>query len=390
MKKILFIATIENHILNIHVPFINYFLNQGYQVHVATKLGHRRAEFKQLGISCHNINFSRSPYSLSTIIALKQLVKVMRANKFALVHVHTPVGAFLGRLAARLTNTRPVLYTAHGFHFYQGAPVKNWLFYYFIEKVAARWTDGIITINDEDFQLAKTFSLRRDNSVYLVHGVGLPVADYQISGNGDLRNNLREQMGFSKQDTLIITIAELNQNKNQIQLIKALHEVLKQNKDVYLLLVGNGNLESKLKKLVSNYQMSEHVFFLGYRKDISELLYISNMFALTSLREGLPRSIMEAMAAGKPVIATDIRGNKDLVKHNANGFLVPVNDWAETGNAMLRLTNDRQLAAQMGEESRNLAKSYAIEAILKEMDSIYTAYLNLTQTGSNGEGHGGV
>jgi glycosyltransferase involved in cell wall biosynthesis len=383
MEKILFIATIENHILNIHMPFINYFQERGYEVHVATKLGDRRVELEQYGVICHHINFSRSPYSLSTIIALEQLLKIMRAENFALVHVHTPVGAFLGRLAARLTKTSPVLYTAHGFHFYQGAHFINWLIYYSMERLVARWTDGIVTMNEEDFQLAKNFSLRRVNSVYYAHGVGLPIDEYRISDNGNMRKRLREQMGYKDEDTLILTIAELNKNKNQIQLIKALHEILKHKNNVYLLLVGTGKLESKLKNLVDKFQISKNVVFLGYRKDIPELLYISDVFALTSLREGLPRSIMEAMAVGKPVIATSIRGNKDLVRDNVNGYLVPINDVSETSSAILRLVNHRELAFEMGKKGREMIAPYAIENVLKEMASIYNKISPFNENANN-------
>lgn len=381
MEKILFIANIENHILNIHMPFINYFQEKGYEVHVATKLGDRRVELEQNGVICHQINFSRSPYSLSIIIALKQLLKIMRSEKFALVHVHTPVSAFLGRLAARLTNTRPVLYTAHGFHFYQGAPLRNWLIYYSMEKLVARWTDGIVTMNEEDYRLAKSFTLRRVNSVYYAHGVGLALDEYRISDNGNMRKRLREHMGYKDEDILILTIAELNKNKNQIQLIKALHEILKHKNNVYLLLVGTGKLESKLKKLIDKFQISKNIEFLGYRKDIPELLYISDIFALTSKREGLPRSIMEALAAERPVIATDIRGNRDLVKDNVNGYLVPVNDVAETSSAILRIANHRELVLEMGKKGREMIAPYAIEDVLKEMVSIYNYLLPSNEKG---------
>lgn len=377
MKKILFIATIENNILNIQIPFINYFQNKGYEVHVATKSGDRKRELEQNGIICHHIDFSRSPYSLTTTIALKQLIKVMRAHKYSLVHVHTPVGAFLGRLAARLTHTTPVLYTAHGFHFYKGAPLKNWLIYYPMEKLAARWTDGIVTINEEDLQLAKRFSLRCNNSVYFAHGVGLPVEQYKVYDDDNLRKKLREQMGYTGKDTLILTVAELNKNKNQTQIIKALKEILKHRPNVHLLLVGNGTMELKLKKLTNRLNIEANVQFLGYRKDIPELLYISDIFVLTSLREGLPRCIMEAMAAGKPVVATNIRGNRDLVKNTSNGYLVPVNNVEKTINALLSLVNDRKLAFKMGENGQEMIKAYAIENVLKEMDIIYNKLLSL-------------
>lgn len=373
--KILFIATVENHILNIHMPFINHFKDNGYTVHVATNLGARRDEFKEHDVICHQVDFSRSPYSLSVVTAFKQLLRLMRAQNFALVHVHTPVGAFLGRLAARLTKTGPVLYTVHGFHFYQGAPLINWLIYYPLERLAARWTDGMVVMNREDLQLAQSSLLRRNNTVYRAHGVGLSLDEYRISEKGARREKLREQLGCKDEDTLIITIAEFNKNKNQIQLVKALQQILKRQKNVCLLLVGAGKQELRLKKLAHKLGVGKKVMFLGYRRDIPELLHISDIFALTSLREGLPRSVMEAMAAGKPVVATDIRGHRDLIQNNVNGFLVPINNVAKTSEAILKLITQREMALEMGGKGREIIAPYAIENVLKEMAAIYNTFL---------------
>lgn len=376
MQRILFIATVESHILNFHIPFIQYFQDKGYEVHVATKLGDRKCELEQQGVICHDVSFSRSPYSLATIRALKQLIKVMKDDKFSLIHVHTPVGAFLGRLAARLTNTSPIIYTAHGFHFYKGAPLKNWLIYYSMERLAARWTDGIITMNDEDYQFAKKFKLRQDNVVFVVHGVGLPIERYEISDD-NIRKRLREQMGYGNEDILLLTVAELIPRKNHIQIMKAMKEIVKHKKNVHLLIVGEGKLEPKLKETVNRLNIHTNVNFLGYRKDIPELLCLADIFILTSKHEGLPRCIMEAMAAGKPIVATNVRGNRDLVKDGVNGYLVPVNDIGGTAEALLKLINDKELAMKMGERGRKIIEPYSIENVLKEMDSIYGKFLSL-------------
>lgn len=374
MKKVLFIATIESHILNFHIPFIQYFQTKEYQVHVATKLGNGQNELKNLNIMCHNIDFSRSPYSLSNGKALNQLMKVMRANKFSLIHVHTPVGAFLGRLAAKITNTKPVLYTAHGFHFYKGAPLKNWLIYYTMEKIAAHWTDGLITMNEEDFNIAKKFNLRRKDAVFYVHGVGIDIDKYCINDE-EKRKKLREELGFSEDDVLILTVAEININKNHKQVIDAIKALRDYYSNVYYLIVGTGEKEKELKNYVLISNLGDRIKFLGYRKDIPEVLNAVDIFALTSLREGLPRAIMEAMAAGKPIVATNIRGNRDLVRDGINGYLVPVNDVEATAKAITKLAENTTLRTKMGEEGRKIIQDYAIEKVLKEMDEIYSLYL---------------
>lgn len=374
MGKILFIATVESHILNFHVPFIRYFQDKGYEVHVATKLANRQDELKDLNVVSHNIDFSRSPYSLSNVKALNQLIKIMRENKFSLVHVHTPVGAFLGRLAARITNTKPVLYTAHGFHFYKGAPLKNWLIYYTMEKIAAHCTDGLITMNEEDFNIAKKFNLRRKDAVFYVHGVGIDINKYCINDE-EKRKKLREELGFSQDDILILTVAELIPRKNYFQMIDTMKNLRNNDMNLYYLIVGAGELENKLRDYVYRNSLDKKIKFLGYRKDIPDLLNVCDIFALTSLHEGLPRAIMEAMAAGKPIIATNVRGNRDLVLDGVNGYLVPVNDVEATAKVITKLAENITLRNRMGEEGKKIIQDYAIEKVLKEMDDIYSLYL---------------
>ena len=158
MKKILFVATVQSHIMNFHIPYLKHWQNNGYEVHVATKMD--KEKYKNLDNSIsrvvwHDIDFSRNPISKNTIKALCQLVSLMHGTRYSLVHVHTPVGGIIGRLAAKITNTKNVVYTAHGFHFYEGAPLKNWVMYYPMEKIMAKCTDAIITMNEEDYELAK-------------------------------------------------------------------------------------------------------------------------------------------------------------------------------------------------------------------------------------------
>ncbi|MEG6569733.1 glycosyltransferase family 4 protein [Thermoanaerobacterium thermosaccharolyticum] len=370
--EILFIATVESHILNFHIPFIQYFQNKGCEVHVATKLGNRQDELKKLGIVCYDIDFERSPYSFSNLKALNQLIKIMRENKYSLVHVHTPVGAFLGRLAAKITGTKPVIYTAHGFHFYKGASIKNWLIYYTMERLAAHWTDGLITMNDEDYNVAKRFKLRKSNAVFNVHGVGLDIDKYTISDENK-RKQMRKAFGFDEKDIVILTVAELNANKNHKQILDSLIK-LKSLDNVYYLIVGIGEYECYLKKYVEENGLSGKVKLLGFRLDIPDLLNISDIFALTSMREGLPRCIMEAMAAGKPVVATDVRGNRDLVKDGANGYLVPLDDVNATVDALQNLIESEDLRKKMGDEGRKIIQDYSIDKVLKEMDEIYKKY----------------
>jgi glycosyltransferase involved in cell wall biosynthesis len=372
MKKIIFIATVESHILNFHIPFIRYFLEKDYEVHVATKLAERHKELKDIDVVCHDIDFERSPYSFSNINALKQLISIMKQNRFFLIHVHTPVGAFLGRLAAKITRTRPVLYTVHGFHFYKGSSLKNWLIYYTMEKLAARWTDGLITMNEEDYGIAKKLPLRNKNGLFKVHGVGLDINRYFIKDD-DIRKKIRNELGLKENSILISTVAELNSNKNHIQLIKAIEKLGRP--DIFYFIVGNGELGNYLKSYIIDHNLNKKIKLLGYRKDVPELLAATDIFSLMSFREGLPRCIMEAMAAGKPIIATNVRGNRDLIQDGVNGILVPIGDVDATAVAIKVLIDNEKLRYKMGNEGRKIIEDYSIENVIREMDEIYGNYL---------------
>ena len=373
-RKTLFVATVESHLLNFHKPFMKLLQEKGYEVHVATKLGNREQEFDDIGVIKHNIDFSRSPYSPKVFKSLQQMEKLLKEIRFSLVHVHTPVAAFVTRLASQLTNTHPVLYTAHGFHFYKGGPLKNWLFYYNIEKLAAHWTDGLITINEEDYKAAQEFKLRRNGKVFFVPGVGVDIVSLEQRIASIDRSEKRKELGLSVDTAVAITVGELNANKNHIQVLRALSKLNKTN--FHYLIVGNGESEQKLKKAVNELMLQDKVSFLGFRRDVLELLAASDVFILTSRREGLPKAVMEAMAVGLPIIATDVRGNRDLVKNGENGYLVPLDDVEQTVIVIKRLIDSEDLRRSMGEKSKELVKQYDLQNIISQMEKIYDLFLS--------------
>ena len=369
MKRVLFVATVESHLLNFHIPFMKLLQEKGYEVHVATKLGNRQQEFDEIGVIKHNVDFSRSPYSPKVFKSLQQMEKLLKEIRFSLVHVHTPVAAFVTRLACQRTNTHPVLYTAHGFHFYKGAPLKNWLLYYNMEKLAAHWTDGLITINEEDYKAAQKFKLRRNGKVFFVPGVGVDIVGLEQRIASIDRSEKRKELGLSADAAVIITVGELNANKNHIQVLEALSKLNKTN--FHYLIVGNGKDEQKLQKAVNELMLRDKVSFLGFRRDVPELLTASDVFILTSRREGLPKAVMEAMAVGLPIIATDVRGNRDLVKSGENGYLVPLNDVETTSQVIEELISSPELRNSMQEKNKEKARAYALDRILPQMEKIY-------------------
>lgn len=372
MKKILFAATVESHILNFHIPFINYFKSMGYEVHVICKLGTRRKELDDIGVKCFDVNFSRNPYSFSNIIALIQIIRIMKENSYELVHVHTPLAAFFTRFAANITNTKPVIYTAHGFHFYKGAPIKNWIIYYSMEKIAAHWTDGIITMNKEDFHLAHKLHIRQKKNIFLVNGVGVDVNKY--AANFKEKNSIRKKMGLKDNDIILLTIAELIPGKNHKQVIDTIEKYYKES-NIYYLIIGNGKHENLLKKYVTKKGLDKKITFLGFRHDVPEIINTCDIVILTSYREGLPRCLMEAMAASKPIIATDVRGNRDLVYDGVNGYLVPVDGIEETYKAIDKLICNKNLRLKKGQAGHEIILEYDIEKVLDQMKKIYINFL---------------
>jgi len=262
-----------------------------------------------------------------------------------------------------------VLYTAHGFHFYKGAPLKNWLLYYNMEKLAAHWTDGLITINEEDYKAAQKFKLRKNGKVFFVPGVGVDIVGLEQRIASIDRSEKRKELGISELSTVLITVAELIPRKNHIQVLKALSKLNKTN--FHYLVVGNGESEQQLKKAVNELMLQDKVSFLGFRRDVPELMASSDIFILTSRHEGLTRAIMEAMAVGLPIIATDVRGNRDLVKSGENGYLVPLDDVETTSQVIKKLISSPELRNSMQEKNKEKARAYALDRILPQMEKIY-------------------
>ncbi|WP_406678054.1 glycosyltransferase family 4 protein [Moorella sp. ACPs] len=372
-NRILFVASVYTHLAAFHIPFMRLLLDKGYEVHAAASSSEgRKEEVEAAGIKCWEIPFARSPFNVRNMGACRRLKALLQSHHFDLIHVHTPVAAFLGRYLAKVTDQGAVLYTAHGFHFYKGAPLRNWLIYYNAERLAARWTDGLIVMNGEDFENARRMGFEPDKNLFYVHGVGVDLSRYappSFSGG-----YIRAKLGLSSSDVVVTCIAEMNPNKNHILLLRAWKKLVERYNDCYLLLVGAGGLMSYLQEKVEKEHIPR-VHFLGYRRDVPRILLESDIVTLTSKREGLPKSIMEAMAAGRPVVATDVRGSRDLVEDGCTGLLVELDDVPGLAAALERLITDPELRAAMGAAGKEKIKDYSLEKVLNEMAAIYERYL---------------
>ena len=370
MKKALLVTHVSGFVPQFEMGNVKILQGMGYEVHYASNYhnpsyGDDNRRLDGTGIIRHQVDFERSPYSMKNVTAYRQLKKLMEEERFDMVHCHTPMGGVLARLAAHATNTGPVIYTAHGFHFYKGAPLLNWLIYYLVERWLSRYTDVQITINYEDFVRAKHFKAGR---VVRIHGVGIDL-DQE---DGSVREEKRAELGVKPEEVLLLTAGELNKNKNQQMVLNALGKLKEKTKISFVYAAcGKGDCLEALQKNTSELKLESRVRFLGYRQDFRELLKAADIFLMPSYREGLPTVVMEAMSAGLPVIGTDIRGNRDLISHGKTGYLVKVNDAEKMAEYLTELMEKKEQRICMGERAREAVQPYGKDQVAREMKKIY-------------------
>ena len=370
MKKCLMIANVVSMFAHFELDTFRILQEAGYEVHVAAGPSiageEREAEVRESGAVFHKLPVIRSPFKADNVKAYRMLVNLMKEKQFDFVHCHTPMGGVLGRLAARRTKMPYVIYTAHGFHMYKGAPLKNWLFYYPVEKWMAKKTDVLITITSEDYRLAQK-KLRARHVVY-VPGVGIDCAYYGKAK--DNRQETRRALGIRDDEVLLLSVGELIENKNHAVVLRALGAM--DIKGLRYCIAGVGDKKIPLMKQAKELGIAQHVKLLGYRTDVRDLLGAADVYLLPSRREGLNASMMEAMAAGLPCICTDTRGNDDLIAENQGGFRVHAeaeNTWVR---AIKALAGDADLRARFGAfNEKRVREAFSRERVQERMRKIY-------------------
>ena len=372
MSKILFISNIAKRVGSFSVASIEVAHRNGLDYYMAANWAEAtdkqiREDEQKYNVKIINIDLARSPYSPKNITAYKQLVKLIKKEGIDYIHCNTPVGGFLGRLAGKKCKVKKIIYQAHGFHFYDGAPLKNWLVYYPIEKWLAHYTDAIITINKEDYERTQSFRLRNNGKVYYVPGVGIDLSQYELSEN--TREIKRKELGLKETDVALISAGELNANKNNKVIIEAL--AILQNRNVHYYLCGVGPCEEGLRNLVQKKGIAEQVHFLGYRADVKELFQAADVFVMPSFREGLSRSIMEAMASGLPCIVSKIRGNVDLVEEGKGGYLCDPYDIHSFEISIENCLHDSAEAKHMGAYNKSKIIQYSSGVVEEKLKDIY-------------------
>lgn len=372
--RILYVTTISLTMNSFFKPHIEMLVNEGHQVEIACNSNELALDelYSKLGCVSHQVDFSRSPLSKDNIKAYGQLKNVIKNGNYDIVHCHTPNASVVTRLVCkkfRKKNGLKVFYTAHGFHFYKGAPKLNWLVFYPVEKFCSRFTDKLITINKEDYELAKNKFKAKE--VHYVPGVGIDLSKFE---NVQVdRKEKRKSIGVPEDAFLLFSVGELNENKNHQVVIRAIAKLA--DPKIHYAIAGVGDKKEYLLSLANELGISDQVHLLGYRKDIPELNHVADVFCFPSIREGLPVAPIEAMACGLPVVVAENRGIRDIVVNNENGVLLK---WDATDDFACAVRSFSNVSINLGFSKDVISasiKKFSKEIVIKEMKNVYFGWL---------------
>ena len=377
--EVLLVSHVSGFIPQFEMNNVRSLQEMGYEVHYATNYGNPsygtdNSRLDGTGIIRHQVDFVRSPWNIpANVRALRQLTALMRDHSFALVHCHNPMSAALTRVAAKITGTKPVLYTAHGFHFYKGAPLHMWLVYGLMEWLLSFLTDQQICINKEDFRFAKKHF--HCGKVAYLHGVGINPEKIRGAESGiAARREKRAELGIPGDAILVVSAGELIPRKNHETMLRAIAGTGDRD-DIIYVICGHGELEKELKEKAKELGIEKKVIFAGYRNDLFDIYRACDICAFPSLQEGLPVALLEAMATGLPVVCSDIRGNNELIDEGKGGFRVPARDAGAYCLAIEDLADDKEAREYMGAYNRKKAEEYSEKPVAEKMRRIYRYWL---------------
>lgn len=366
--KILYVSTLSNTVNAFMIPHIKLLIEQGHHVDVACNIDRDISpSLTDRGCEVFDIEFQRSPISKHNYVAYKKLKRLIQEKKYEIVHTHTPVASMCVRLACKNMKNVRVMYTAHGFHFFKGAPLKNWLFYFPIEYWLSRYTDVLITINKEDYERANR--VFKAKSVKYIPGVGLDTKE--ISQVIVDRLVKRRELDVDENSFIILSVGELNKNKNHETVIKAVAKL--NNPNVFFIICGQGALEGYLRNLSKKLGVENQVKLLGYRKDIAGICKAADVFAFPSKREGLGMAALEAMASGLPIITSNIHGIVDYSINGVTGYSYSPMDVYGFAEGFSLLDNNLEERLRIGNANLEYVKRFNLSNVLENLSDIYKA-----------------
>ena len=381
MEKVLITASVASMIDLFNRDNIRILQEMGKEVHVASNFAfgsitsqHRveqcKKELEQAGVIVHHVPIPRRMGAVRAMVqSYRELSKLMRDQQFQLVHTQSPIGGVLTRLAARKSRKKgtKVIYTAHGFHFFKGASVVNWLLFYPIERICAHDTDVLLTMNEEDFSRAQTFHAGK---IDYIPGIGIDLTKFdQWKEHPADTAAMRKKYGFSDDDYILMSVGQLSHRKNQETVIQALSDV--SDSKIKYCIVGLGEYEERFRGQIQELHLEERVKLVGYSPRVQELLQMADCFIFPSLQEGLPVSLMEAMASQKPIICSKIRGNTDLITDQKSGLLVEAKDAAGYARAIQYMRANQEQAAYFAGNARKKVEAFSKERVHTKMQEIY-------------------
>lgn len=358
---------VTNKVKTYALGFQNIFLplkKLGHEIIWAADFSQFVADKSIIPCKIEQISINTNPLNSNNIKAYKQILHIIDKYQIDGVLCSTPIGGALARLAAKKRKIRPVVYEAHGFLFFKGAPLINRTIYKWEEVLLAHCTDVLITITNEDYKAAEKLELRSNKKPYLVHGAGVNVG---VQVNVD-RVQTRNELNIPEDAFVIVSAGELNKNKNTEVVVRALGQM--KGKNVHYLACGVGPEETNLKTLAEQLGVSSQFHLMGYRTDMPEIMAISDVFTMMSFREGMPRAVLEAMDLGLPCVGSDTRGIRDLIDHNG-GIICNPKDPIDFATAFSTLMDKPELRKQMGEYNRGKVKEYSSEVVIEELYHIY-------------------
>jgi len=366
-RRVLYVAVSQGHLAVFHRPYLRWLRERGYVVDIAAgaSTGFAVPEADHV----HEIAFARSPFSRRNWLAFRRLRQLMRDNRYTLVHCHTPVASALSRLAARCNKDRPVvMYTAHGFHFYPAAPLRNWLIWFPLEWALTRVTDVLVTINHWDYRAARR--KLRARTARLIPGIGVDLQRFVPWAEAQ-RTAKRDELGIPADAFVIIYIAEFIPRKNHAFLISALDRIRMEVPTVRLLLAGDGPLQDEVWAECERRGLADRVQMLGFRRDIPDLANTAELAVSSSRHEGLPIGLAEVMACGVPIVASEDRGHRELVVEGTNGHIFAQDDEDAFVQHVILLAKNAPQRKAMGRAAREHVQRFSIEAALPAMARIY-------------------
>ncbi len=366
-KKVLLVANVaKEHVIKFHIPTIRMLADRGWIVDVAC------AGLDKIPYCNHQytLSYERSGINWKLLKGIKELQKLIDEQNYDLIYCHTTIGGVAGRIASRHAHKQgtKVIYLSHGYFFYKGCPVSYWPTFFLTEKILARYTDAIITINEEDYEISKRHF--QPCHVYRINGIGVDYDKLFITNPFEERKKCRLEMSIPLDATVLIYLAELHKNKNQELLLQVMQRLIEQGKDVFLVLAGFDHSNGRYQQLARSLGIADRTKFLGWRQDIGRLYAMADICTASSIREGFGLNLVEAMACGVPVVATRNRGHSSIIRDGENGFLVPIGAIDEFASRVSMLISDAELRRKFVSEGLQARDQYSSASVLRELSRI--------------------